>query len=187
MGVAHTEALRRLGIPIKGIVGSTPERAWAKAAEANLPDVYDSLEALLADAEIDAVHITSPNQLHYDQVVAVIEAGKHVVCEKPLAVSVDQGSDLLNRAHAANLIHAVCFNQRYYPMVHQAHTMVSHRVSRPVPIGQRWLPARLVAVRYQLELGGSWPRGAEPGGWWPTSGLTGLTTSSLLRVRESWK
>jgi predicted dehydrogenase len=124
MGVAHTEALRRLGIPIKGIVGSTPERARAKAAEANLPDVYDSLEALLADPEIDAVHITSPNQLHYDQVVAVIESAKHVVCEKPLAVSVEQGSDLLKRAVEAKVIHAVCFNQRYYPMVHQAHSMV---------------------------------------------------------------
>jgi predicted dehydrogenase len=126
MGVTHTEALRRLGIPVKGIVGSTPERARAKAASANLPDVYDSLDALLADPEIDVVHITSPNQLHYEQVVAVLDSGKHVVCEKPLAVTVEQGVDLVARATAANVVHAVCFNQRYYPLVHQAHTMVSH-------------------------------------------------------------
>jgi predicted dehydrogenase len=126
MGVTHTEALRRLGIPVKGIVGSTPERARAKAASSNLPDVYDSLDALLADPEIDAIHITSPNQLHYEQVVAVLDSGKHVICEKPLAVTVEQGADLVARATAANVVHAVCFNQRYYPLVHQAHTMVSH-------------------------------------------------------------
>jgi predicted dehydrogenase len=126
MGVAHTEALRRLGITINGIVGSTPERAQQKAAQVNLPPVVDSLDALLADPAIQVVHITTPNHLHYDQVRAVIDAGKHVVCEKPLAVSVAEGEDLVARASAAGVLHAVCFNQRYYPLVHQAHTMVAH-------------------------------------------------------------
>jgi predicted dehydrogenase len=126
MGVAHTEALRRLGIKINGIVGSTPERAQQKAAQVNLPPVVDSLDALLADPAIQVVHITTPNHLHYDQVRAVIDAGKHVVCEKPLAVSVAEGEDLVARASAAGVLHAVCFNQRYYPLVHQAHTMVAH-------------------------------------------------------------
>jgi predicted dehydrogenase len=126
MGVAHTEALRRLGIKINGIVGSTPERAQQKAAQVNLPPVVDSLEALLVDPAIQVVHITTPNHLHYDQVRAVIDAGKHVVCEKPLAVSVAEGEDLVARASAAGVLHAVCFNQRYYPLVHQAHTMVAH-------------------------------------------------------------
>ncbi len=126
MGVAHTEALRRLGIRIKGIVGSTPERAREKAAKANLPQVVDSYEALLADPEIEAIHITSPNHLHYAQVVAALDAGKHVICEKPLAVSVGEGTDLVARATAAGVVHAVCFNQRYYPIVQQSHAMVSH-------------------------------------------------------------
>lgn len=126
MGVAHTEALRRLGIQIKGIVGSTPERAREKAAKANLPRVFDSYEQLLEDPDIEAIHITSPNHLHHAQVAAALEAGKHVICEKPLAVSVAEGADLVARASSAGLIHAVCFNQRYYPLVHQAHTMVAH-------------------------------------------------------------
>ncbi len=126
MGVAHTEALRRLGIRIKGIVGSSPQRAHEKAAAANLPPVVDTYELLLADREIEAVHITTPNHLHYAQVVAALDAGKHVICEKPLAVSVAEGEDLVARAKRAGLVHAVCFNQRYYPIVHQAHTMVSH-------------------------------------------------------------
>jgi predicted dehydrogenase len=126
MGVAHTEALRRLGVKIAGIVGSTPERAHKKAVEVNLPPVVDSIDALLADPSIQVVHITTPNHLHYAQVCAVIEAGKHVVCEKPLTVTVTEGRDLVAKAKAAGVIHAVCFNQRYYPMVHQAHVMVAH-------------------------------------------------------------
>lgn len=126
MGVAHSEALRRLGINIKGIVGSSPERARQKAAAANLPPVVDTYEALVADPDIEAVHITTPNHLHYPQVVAALEAGKHVICEKPLAVSVAEGAALAAQAEAAGLVHAVCFNQRYYPIVHQAHTMVAH-------------------------------------------------------------
>ncbi len=125
MGVTHTEALRRLGVHVKGIVGSTPERARQKAAKTNLPDVYDGLDALLADADIDVVHITTPNHLHHAQVAAVIAAGKHVLCEKPLAVSIAEGKDLVARAEAAGVIAAVCFNQRYYPMVHQAREMVA--------------------------------------------------------------
>lgn len=125
MGVAHTEALRRLGIPVKGVVGSTPARARAKAVQANLPAAYESLNALLADDEINAVHITSPNHLHYEQVVEVLNARKHVICEKPLAVSVEEGQDLLHRAETSGLVHAVCFNQRYYPLVHQARAMVT--------------------------------------------------------------
>ena len=89
MGVAHTEALRRLGHDVVGIVGSTPERARAKAAASPvpLPPVVDSVEALLADPDVAAVHVTSPNHLHAEHVRAAIAAGKHVVCEKPLGVS----------------------------------------------------------------------------------------------------
>jgi predicted dehydrogenase len=126
MGVAHTEALRRLGISIKGIVGSSPERARAKSAAANLPPVIDSLEEMLADPAIDVVHITSPNHLHHEQVAAVVAAGKHVLCEKPLAISIAEGSDLEDKATAAGVLNAVCFNQRYYPIVHQAHVFVAH-------------------------------------------------------------
>jgi predicted dehydrogenase len=126
MGVAHTEALRRLGVNIKGIVGSTPERARVKAQQVNLPPVFESFEALITDPDIQVIHITTPNYLHYSQVCAVIDAGKHVVCEKPLTVSVGEGRELVAKAAKAGVVNAVCFNQRYYPLVHQAHAMVAH-------------------------------------------------------------
>lgn len=125
IGVAHVEALRRLGVQVVGVVGSSPERARAKAETAGLPDVYDSVESLVADPEIDVVHITSPNYAHADQVRLVLDAGKHVVCEKPLALTSEDTADLVTRAATAGLVNAVCFNIRFYPANHQARAMVA--------------------------------------------------------------
>jgi len=82
IGVVHVEALRRLGIPVLGVVGSSVERARAKADAMGIP-VYASFEDMLADPRVTVVHITTPNYLHFPQVKAAIAAGKHVVCEKP--------------------------------------------------------------------------------------------------------
>jgi predicted dehydrogenase len=125
IGVAHVEALRRLGVDVAGVVGSSPERARLKAAAANLPTVYDSVEALAADPGIDVIHVTSPNHAHADQVRICLEAGKHVVCEKPLAISAAETADLVGRAAATGLVNAVCFNIRFYPLNHQMRAMVA--------------------------------------------------------------
>ncbi len=125
MGVAHTEALRRLGLDVVGIVGSSPERAKAKAASSPLPPVVPSIDDLLADPRVDAVHVTSPNHLHADHVRAVIAAGKHVVCEKPLGVSSIETAALVAEAAAAGVVNAVCFNIRYYAQNQNAAAMVA--------------------------------------------------------------
>jgi len=125
IGVAHIEALRRLGINVAGVVGSSPERARAKADAANLPKVYDSLAELAADSEVDVIHIASPNYAHADQVRLALDAGKHVVCEKPLALNSADTADLVARAEAAGLVNAVCFNIRFYPNCHQAMALVA--------------------------------------------------------------
>jgi predicted dehydrogenase len=111
----HVEALRRLGIDVTGIVGSSQERAAAKAAAHNLPEPYASFEAMLADDRVDVVHLATPNHLHDGQVRAALAAGKHVVCEKPLGMTSAQTSELLVLAEASGLVHAVNFNQRFYP------------------------------------------------------------------------
>src|SRR5665647_1835119 len=87
-----------------------------------IPRAYESLEELCADESVDVVHVTSPNHLHAPQVLALLEAGKHVVCEKPLAVSVAEGRELVSRAAAQGLVNAVCFTVRFYPLVQQART-----------------------------------------------------------------
>ncbi|MGI9641348.1 MAG: Gfo/Idh/MocA family protein [Acidimicrobiia bacterium] len=132
IGVAHVEALRRIGVHVVGVVGSSPERARAKAEAAHLPAVYDSLEAMAADPDINVVHVASPNHVHADQVRLLLDAGKHVVCEKPLALTSQDTADLVARADASGLVNAVCFNLRFYPNCHQAMAMVqSGEVGEP--------------------------------------------------------
>jgi predicted dehydrogenase len=103
-------------VEIAGVVGSSPERAAAK----RLGPVVESYEALLADERIDVVHLTTPNSLHYEQVRAALAAGKHVVCEKPLALTAEESADLLARAEESGLVHCTNFNIRFYPQVQEA-------------------------------------------------------------------
>jgi len=132
IGMAHIEALRRLGVDIVGVVGSTPDRAKAKAESAGLGRVFESVESMAADPAIDVIHIASPNYAHADQVRTVLKAGKHVVCEKPLALNSADTADLVSRAAEAGLVNAVCFNIRFYPSNHQARAMVgSEEIGEP--------------------------------------------------------
>lgn len=124
----HVEALRRIGVEVAGVVGSTPERARAKA----LAPVYDSFDAMLA-ADVDAVHLTTPNHLHYPQVKAVLAAGKHCVCEKPLAMTSEESAELLELARASGLVHCTNFNIRFYPQTQEASSLV-----RSGTIGDVW-------------------------------------------------
>jgi predicted dehydrogenase len=130
IGVVHVEALRRLGIEVTGVVGSSRARAREKQG---LPEPYESFEAMLADDRVGVVHITTPNHLHYPQVKAVLAAGKHCVCEKPLALTSEQSSELLELAEASGLVHATNFNIRFYPQVQQARALV-----RAGALGQVW-------------------------------------------------
>ena len=120
IGVVHVDALRRLGVEVLGVVGSTPERAAAKG----IAPVYDSLDALLADERVDAVHLTTPNHLHYPQVKQALDAGKHVVCEKPLAVTSEESAELVELAQRTGLVNCTNFNLRFYSIVLEARERV---------------------------------------------------------------
>jgi len=116
IGAVHVEALRRLGVQVYGVVGSSHARAAERAATLALPPAYESFEAMLADPRVEVVHITSPNNLHYPQAAAALAAGKHVVCEKPLAMTSVETGELVRLAQASGLVHAVNFNIRFYPI-----------------------------------------------------------------------
>jgi len=124
IGPAHVEGLRRNGIQVLGLAENTREKAEAKAAEMGIPRVYDSFEAMLADPDIDVVHLATPNLLHFPHAEAALLAGKHVVCEKPLAVSATESAELVRLAADRNLVNAVNFNIRMYPMVQQARSLI---------------------------------------------------------------
>lgn len=123
IGVAHIEALRRLGVEVVGVVGSTPERAKPKAEHLGV-GVYESVGEMADDDALDVIHVASPNYAHADQVRTCLAAGKHVVCEKPLALNSEDTADLAARAGESGLVNAVCFNIRFYPQNHHAMGMV---------------------------------------------------------------
>ncbi|MEX1345342.1 MAG: Gfo/Idh/MocA family oxidoreductase [Candidatus Limnocylindrales bacterium] len=124
IGTVHIENLRRLGVDVRGVLGSSPERGQLAAERIGLPRAYDSLEELLEDPAVDAVHVTSPNQLHFPQVKQILAAGRHVVCEKPLAVTSAESAELVELAAASDRISAVNYNIRFYPLNQHAHQMV---------------------------------------------------------------
>jgi predicted dehydrogenase len=116
IGTVHVEALRRIGVNVLGVLGSSPERGAASAAQLGIPRAYASLDDLLADDRVQAVHVTSPNDAHFPQVKAILAAGRHVVCEKPLALTSEESAELLGLARESGLVHAVNFNLRFYPL-----------------------------------------------------------------------
>jgi predicted dehydrogenase len=124
MAATHTEALRRLGVDVAGVAGRSPARAREVADRLGLATAYDSVEALLKDDSLAAVHVTSPNDVHAEQATAALRAGRHVVCEKPLGISAEETSELLELAADTGLVNAVCFNLRFAPHNHNAAGMV---------------------------------------------------------------
>jgi predicted dehydrogenase len=121
IGAVHVEALRRLGVQVRGVVGSSRERAQATG----LAEPYASFEAMLEDPRVDVVHVTTPNHLHHAQASAALRAGKHVVCEKPLAMTTAESADLVRIAEESGRVHAVNYNLRFYPLVQHVHDVVA--------------------------------------------------------------
>jgi predicted dehydrogenase len=125
IGTVHVEALRRIGVQVRGVLGSTPERGAARAATLGVPRAYASLDELLDDPSVDIVHVTSPNDLHLPQAKAVLATGRHVVCEKPLAMTAAESRELVELAARTGLVNAANFNIRYYPLNQHAHEVVT--------------------------------------------------------------
>jgi predicted dehydrogenase len=118
MGKVHTENVRRLGnVEVAAVVGSRPETAGKFAAAAGIPVATSNLKDVLNNPEIDAVHICTPNVDHFPMSFAAVEAGKAVLCEKPLSMNVEEAQKLLDAAKAKNTVHCVQHNLRYYPVV----------------------------------------------------------------------
>ncbi|HMF14086.1 MAG TPA: Gfo/Idh/MocA family oxidoreductase [Gemmataceae bacterium] len=121
----HLEALRRLGRPVAGVLGSTPEKGKAAARAWGLPRSYDSFDAVLADPAVGVVHLASPNRLHFEHCKLALAAGKHVVCEKPLAMTAAETAELVQLARQSGRVAAVCYNVRFYPVCVEARQRIT--------------------------------------------------------------
>lgn len=116
MGPSHTEALRRLGVRVVGVLGSSKAKSAAFAERMNIPKAYGSFDELLADGEVQAVHLTTPNRWHFETAKAALLAGKHVMCEKPLAMNSQESAALVELAASVKLAAGVNYNYRFYPI-----------------------------------------------------------------------
>jgi predicted dehydrogenase len=118
MGRVHTEAVRRLGnVEVAGLAARTTEQARRLASELSIERATGDYREFLADPEIDAIHICTPNALHFPMAKAALEAGKHVVCEKPLATSTAEARAMVALANEKNLANCTFHNLRFYPQV----------------------------------------------------------------------
>jgi predicted dehydrogenase len=116
IGTVHVEELRRIGVSVRGVLGSSAERGAERARALGVPRAYTSLDELLADERVEVVHVTSPNHLHVPQATAMLRAGRHVVCEKPLAMTASESAELVRVAAGSGRVAAVNFNIRFYPL-----------------------------------------------------------------------
>jgi predicted dehydrogenase len=173
IGPVHVESLRRLGyVEVVALAAGSQASAERKAAQLNIPTAYGDYRDLIRNPAVDAVHVTTPNVHHYASARAALEAGKHVVCEKPLAMTSAESADLVRLAEGSGLVNAVTFNVRFYPVLQHARALIRRGALGPVHLvhggyWQDWLlldtdynwrvdPAQGGALRAVGDIGSHW-------------------------------
>ncbi len=116
IGPVHVEALRRLGVQVTGVLGCDEAESQSAKDALGLPKAYRSLDEVVADEAVQSVHLAVPNVLHYEFAKKVLNAGKHVMCEKPLAMNSAESAELVELAESKDVAAAVCYNVRFYPL-----------------------------------------------------------------------
>jgi predicted dehydrogenase len=124
VGAIHARSARLAGARLAGVSASSPESARAAASALGAERAFESAEQMVSDRDIDVVHVCTPNHLHLPLAEAALAAGKHVICEKPLALDAAGAQRLVNAAAGAGLQAAVPFVYRYYPTVREARERV---------------------------------------------------------------
>ena len=134
MGRVHTEGIRRLGnVEVVAVAAETSEEARIFAASAGIERSTGEYREILADPTIDAVHVCAPNHLHFPMVKAALEAGKHVICEKPLATSVSDALEMVALAKKTGVANCTFHNVRAYP-----HAQNMRRIVESGALGKIW-------------------------------------------------
>jgi len=124
MGEVHTRAIRLAGATVRGIASSSESRAAEAAERLGIERGYASAEAAIADPSVSVIHVCTPNASHFPLAMAALDAGKHVICEKPLATSARDAEALALAARKSGRIATVPFVYRYHPMVREARALV---------------------------------------------------------------
>lgn len=124
MGSVHSRALRAAGIEIAGIVSSSKEKSEQACIALGINRAYESAADLLSDPRVNLVHILTPNQTHSELIDMALDAGKNIVCEKPLTVESSDAKRLSDKASSLGLVGAIPFVYRYHAMARQARSKI---------------------------------------------------------------
>ena len=189
VGPHHIDAVRRLGyVDIVAVAGSTEASGQEKAAAVGAKRGYGSYQALIDDPEVQVVHNATPNFLHYDVTSAALARGKHVVSDKPLAMTAAQSKKLVDEARRAGVLTAVTFNYRGNPLVQHARTAIARGdIGEPHFIHGHYLQDWLLkdtdySWRLDPERGGASSALGDIGSHWCdlAQHITGLTITHVL-------
>jgi predicted dehydrogenase len=185
----HIDAARRLGdVDVIGLAGSSPESAARKATDFKVARVYADYRELVNDPAVDVVHNTTPNYVHAPVILAALRAGKHIISDKPLGMTIDECMQLTEAAAEANVVNAVTFNYRGNPLVQEARLrMAAGELGDLVYIHghylQDWMTNENVySWRMDPERGGASSALADIGSHWCdlAEHMTGLRIVSVL-------
>ncbi|GAA2916075.1 MULTISPECIES: Gfo/Idh/MocA family protein [Streptomyces] len=192
----HRRAIHAAGGDVVGVLASSPARSLEVARRWGTTP-YEDLPSLLADGSVDVVHVCTPNHTHADYTLQALTAGKHVVCEKPLGVSVEEAERLAAAAERSGLIATVPFVYRYHPLVreirrrrldgefgrwHLLHgSYLQDWMLSPEASGWRVDPARGGASRAFADIGSHWCDLVQ---WVSGETFTELTAASSVAVGE---
>ncbi|HEL4844671.1 MULTISPECIES: Gfo/Idh/MocA family protein [Stenotrophomonas] len=125
IGTVHRRAALLAGAEVRGVAASSAQRAREMAQLWNVPRAYQHIEEVIADPQVQVVHVCTPNHLHRAMAQAALEAGKHVICEKPLATTLDDAQALAALAASTGLVATVPFVYRYHPVVREARARIA--------------------------------------------------------------
>jgi predicted dehydrogenase len=125
IGPVHIEALRRVGVQVTALC-DVPERVRAAADRLGVPQAFGDYRELLRSPDVDVVHITAPNRFHAEMSLAALKASKHVICEKPLAMTTRETTAIVQAVRRAKTVFAVNYNVRFYPAVLQLRHAVAN-------------------------------------------------------------
>ncbi len=124
---AMQQFIQTLGIELRGMAGTHRPASLAAAARFGVENT-DDLDAFLARSDIDLVYIATPPFLHHDQVTAALDAGKHVIVEKPLAMNLAQADEMIAKAHAKDRLLVANLMQRYNPLFSSVKALIDSKV-----------------------------------------------------------
>ena len=125
IGAVHRRAAVLAGATVRGVAASSPARAQEVAQDWGVPRGYGGIEDVITDPQVQVVHVCTPNHLHRAMAQAALEAGKHVICEKPLATTLEDARALAALATSTGLVATVPFVYRYHPVVREARARIA--------------------------------------------------------------